>query len=95
LIDLIPHHDFGGQGPILHFAHPNAYPPACFRQFLTPLTAHYHVTGIYHRPLWPGSRPEELTGWQLIADDLIRFFDQEGYRDVIGMGHSLGAVATI
>ena len=91
----IPYIDFGGNGRILHFAHPNAYPPAGFRQFLEPLTEQFHVYAVEHRPLWPGSQPEEMTAWTVIADDLIRFFDQMGWQQVIGVGHSLGGVATL
>jgi pimeloyl-ACP methyl ester carboxylesterase len=90
----IPFYDFGGEGPRLHFAHPNAYTPTTFRRFLEPLTEQYRVTAVYHRPLWPHSRPEELTSWDVVADDLIRAFDQQGWQQVIGVGHSLGAVAT-
>jgi pimeloyl-ACP methyl ester carboxylesterase len=90
----IPFDDFGGDGPLLHFAHPNAYTPATFRQFLQPLTEQYRVTAVHHRPLWPHSHPDELTSWDVVADDLIRFFDQQGWQQVIGVGHSLGAVAT-
>ena len=41
----IPHHDFGGNsnGRFLHFAHPNAYTPACFQQLIKPLLPYYHV----------------------------------------------------
>ncbi len=95
MIDSIPFIDFGGNGRILHFAHPNAYPPAGFRQFLEPLTENFHVYAIEHRPLWPGSRPEEMSAWRIVAEDLIRFFDQQGWQQVIGVGHSLGAVATL
>lgn len=95
MTDSIPYLDFGGNGRILHFAHPNAYPPAGFRQFLQPLTAQFHVYAVEHRPLWPGSRPEEMTDWTVVANDLIRFFDQMGWQQVIGVGHSLGAVATL
>ncbi len=91
----IPHIEFGGQGPVLHFAHPNAYPPTCFRQFLAPLTASYRVIGQVQRPLWPGQQPEDVTDWRALADDLICFFDQEGLQGVIGMGHSLGAAVTM
>lgn len=92
----IPYYDFGGDGPILHFAHANAYPPACYRQFITPFLPHYQVQAVYHRPLWPGSNPADLRGdWQIIADDLIAFFEQQGWENVIGVGHSLGAVATL
>lgn len=90
----IPFDDYGGHGQALHFAHANAYPPGCYRQLLETLAVKYRVTAIHHRPLWPGSRPEEISSWQVIAEDLIRFFDQEGMHDVIGVGHSLGAVAT-
>lgn len=91
----IPFEDFGGQGPILHFAHANAYTPGCFRQILLPLTAQFHVVAIKHRPLWPGSKPEEMEDWGLIQEDLQRFFEQQGYQGVIGVGHSLGAVVTM
>ena len=92
---MIPFHDFGGSGPLLHFAHANAYPPGCYRQFLEPLTSQYHVLAAELRPLWPGSDPAELTRWELIADDLINFFDQQNLRGVLGVGHSLGGVATM
>jgi len=99
LRDLIPFDEFGSyvqdQRPVLHFAHPNAYPPACFRQFLTPFFADYRVLAVHHRPLWPNSQPEELRSWQQIADDLICFLEQQSVSDVIGVGHSLGAVATL
>ena len=91
----IPFLDFGGAGQVLHFAHANAYPPGCYRQFIAGLTDHYRVLAIEQRPLWPHSRPEALTSWELLADDLIRFFEQEGLENVIGVGHSLGAVATM
>ncbi len=91
----IPFFEFGGEGPILHFAHPNGFTPATFRQFAQPLTRHYRVFGMCQRPLWNNSRPQALDSWHLLADDLIRFFDQQGWRDVIGAGLSSGAVATM
>ncbi len=93
--ELIPYDDFGGSGPILHFAHSNGYPPGCFQQLLQPLTADYHVLGIRLRPLWPGCDPQELESWDVIATDLRNFFTQQGCRQLIGVGHSLGAVTTM
>jgi len=93
MTESIPFDDFGGRGHVLHFAHPNAYPPACFKAFLEPLTENYHVVAVHHRPLWPNSRPEEFKNWQVIADDLYHFLTQQGYEQIIGVGHSLGAVA--
>ena len=76
MMPQIPFLDFGGDGPLLHFAHANAYPPACYQQMIAPLLPHYHVIGVQNRPLWPGCQPEELTSWEMLADDLIRFLDQ-------------------
>ena len=91
----IPFYDFGGNGPLLHFAAPNAYTPETFRQFIAPFLAHFRVVATYHRPLWPNTAPEELgVDWHIIADDLIRFFEQENIRPEVALGHSLGAVST-
>jgi pimeloyl-ACP methyl ester carboxylesterase len=91
----IPFFDFGGHGPHLHFAHANGYPPECYKRMLAPLLEDYRVTAVYHRPLWPDSQPQEVTSWRDLADDLLRFFDQQGVGGVIGVGHSLGAVVTM
>lgn len=92
---MIPFHDYGGRGPMLHFAHANAYPPGSYRLFLNALTQNFEVLAVKHRPLWSAAQPEEMKSWQCIADDLITFFDQQNLRGVIGVGHSLGGVATM
>lgn len=99
---MIPCDDFGGRGPVLHFSHPNAYPPRCFRRFLGTLAGRFHVLAARHRPLWylsPGAPPvpgpETFNDWNLVVDDLLRFLDQERLEGIIGVGHSLGAVATL
>lgn len=99
---MIPYDDFGGHGPVLHFSHPNAYTPRCFRRFLMPFTAHYHVMAAHHRALWylsPGAPDvapaDAFDDWNLIADNLLRFLDQQRLEGIIGVGHSLGAVATM
>ena len=91
----IPVHDFGGEGPRLHFAHANAYTPGCYRQLFKHLTPRYHVVAMEQRPLWSQEPPESVTGWHDFADDLITCFDQQGWREVIGVGHSLGGIATM
>ena len=95
MINPIPFVDFGGEGKYLHFAHPNAYAPKTFHRFIEPFTDHYHVVAMEQRPLWPNADPAEMTNWMLFADDLIAFFDQEGLRNIVGMGHSMGGVATM
>ncbi len=92
----IPYFDFGGEGPLIHFSHSNGFTPACFQQVVAPLLPRYRVLGAHHRPLWPGSRPDEAWNWELIADDLLHFLDQVGVPDnIIGIGHSMGAIATM
>ena len=91
----IPFDDFGGCGPVLHFAHANAYPPGAYRMLLTALAGDYRILAVHHRPLWPSSSPEDLHDWREIADDLTLFFDQRQLANVIGVGHSLGAVTTM
>lgn len=98
----IPFDDFGGEGPVLHFSHPNGYTPRSFRRFLAPFTQSYHVIAAHHRPLWyltPGAPsvpgPEHFTRWDIITDDLLAFLDQERLEGIIGVGHSLGAVTTM
>lgn len=91
----IPYIDYGGEGPLLHFAHANAYTPGCYRLFLTSLAPDYHVFAGKHRPLWPGSDPQEIEDWRPIAEDMLRLLDQVKAEEVIGVGHSLGGVATM
>ena len=82
-------------GPLLHFAHANAYPPGSYRRLLLALAEDHHVLAMHQRPLWNGSRPEELESWYLMGDDLIDFFVQQKLSDVVGVGHSMGGVATM
>lgn len=87
--------DFGGNGPLLHIAHANGFPPGTYRSLAATLTDRYHVIGLPARPLWPGSRPEEIADWHPLADDLIRQLDELGLKEVIGVGHSMGGVMTL
>lgn len=91
----IPFEDYGGHGPLLHFAHANAYPPATYNQLLTRLSDHFSVLAMHFRPVWPGSQPEEMNAWSDFATDMITFLDKRISVEVIGLGHSLGAVTTM
>lgn len=92
---MIPFLDFGGFGPPLHFAHANGYPPKAYTPFIETLTPRYRVSAMLSRPLWPDCPPNGLRDWSPLADDLLKFLDERGERDVIGVGHSLGAVTTL
>jgi pimeloyl-ACP methyl ester carboxylesterase len=93
--NTIPLRDFGGDGEPLHFLHANGYPPACYLPLLNRLKNGYHVYGMYLRPLWERYSPEELTDWQLLSDDFLRFLNGKNTSKVIAVGHSLGAIVSL
>lgn len=95
LLQPAPLHDFGGDGPVIHLAHANGFPPGSYRPLAETLTDRYHVVGLPARPLWPGSRPESVPNWHPLADDLIRGLDDLGLQGIVGVGHSLGGVLTM
>ena len=90
----IPYDEFGS-GETIHFAHANGYPPNAYKQFLNLLGEKYHTLAIHHRPLWSDEDPwQTLTDWRPIAQDLINFLDAHNLKNIVGIGHSLGSVAT-
>ena len=91
----IPCEDFGGDGPPLHFAHANGYPPAAYRLLLEELSKHYRVKAMRMRPLWPSADPLEFSDWRILADDLEQFLNQQCLHELIGIGHSMGATTTL
>ncbi|MCK5376401.1 MAG: alpha/beta hydrolase, partial [Acidobacteria bacterium] len=88
-------HDWGGAGPLLHFAHANGFPPGTYRKLIEGLTERHHVVSMNARPLWPDSKPKKLRDWSLFAEDLREEFDRRGLRGLVGVGHSLGAVTSL
>ncbi len=90
----IPFTDFGGTGEVIHFAHANGYPPGCYGELIDELKAEHHVLASHFRPLWDDDHGQ-LSNWKLFSDDMIRYMDQEGMKDVIGVGHSLGAITSM
>lgn len=86
---------FGGEGRQMHFAHANAYPVKTYIHFLDLFTTQFEVHGMHQRPCWPGSDENEFTEWEQLADDMIEVFDENNMTSVIGMGHSMGGIATL
>ena len=91
----IPSLDFGGHGLPLHFLHANGYPPESYQPLLQLMAAQYHVFGMFLRPLWPDSKPEEVKDWHIFSDDLLKFLDEQKTESIIGVGHSIGAIVTL
>lgn len=82
----------------LHFLHANGYPPACYAPLFELLKTRYHVFGMLLRPLWDGSKPEDLDDWHPLFEDLIQFLASTPLneeRPVVGVGHSIGGIVTL
>ncbi|GAB4531538.1 MAG: alpha/beta hydrolase [Anaerolineales bacterium] len=91
----MPFLTFGAQGEQLHFAHANGYPPGAYRPLLQALGERYRVYAMDGRPLWPQASHAVLTDWRPLASDLIRFLEDHMSPPVVGIGHSVGANATL
>lgn len=91
----IPYMDFGGNGETIHLAHANGFPVKSYQQFINELTPTNRVIGMNARPLWTNSDYSDFKSWETGADDLIRFLDEKGLSNIIGMGHSFGAICTM
>src|SRR5688572_23453226 len=91
-----PLYDFGGTGTIMTLAIANGFPPATYRLMLEPLTDRYHPVSVLPRALWPDAQPPEmLTTWRQKSDDLLAAMREHGFDQVIGVGHSMGGIATM
>ncbi len=90
-----PQFDIGGNGTPLHFLHANGYPPECYELLLELLQKQHHVFGMKLRPLWDGTKPEDLNDWHPLSDDLLRFLSDRKPDPVIGVGHSIGGIVTL
>lgn len=91
----LPFHDFGGEGPLVHLAHANGYPPAAYQRMVAPLLARHRVIGLTTPMLRDGTDHRNLADWRALAEEQLRLLDELGANDVIGIGHSLGGVATM
>ncbi len=92
-LDLLQ--DFGGDGPLVHLAHANGFPPGSYRPLAQELADCCHVVALRSRPLWPGSRPQSAPTWQPMVDDLVEGLEGLGLKGIVGVGHSLGGVLTM
>ena len=87
--------DFGGQGPLVHLAHANGFPPGTYRPLIGYLREYHQVVALATRPLWPGSHPESAPSWHPLAGDLVRGLEALGMHRILGVGHSIGGVLTM
>src|SRR5262245_39811776 len=86
--------DLGGTGQPLHFLHANGFPPDCYKPLVELLQTEYHVFGMLLRALWDDARLEDVKNWVPFSDDLRSFLSSQT-EPVSGVGHSVGAIATL
>lgn len=82
-----------GNDGVIQFLHANAYTPGCYTQMFDKLS-NYKIIAPEQRPLWDNSDPERFSSWGVLADDIISHMDKVGRKGVIGIGHSMGGVAS-
>ncbi|GAB4575185.1 MAG: alpha/beta hydrolase [Anaerolineae bacterium] len=91
-----PLYDFGGQGPLIHLAVANGFPPASYTPLARLLTPTFRVVSLPPRALWPDRETVEMPdSWETLADDLVAGLTQHDLPPVIAVGHSFGAIASM
>ena len=79
--------------PIIHFAHANGFPMACYGELIAELREEYDVIGkpmLAHDSAFPVK-----DGWNTSADEIIQFIESTASEKVIGIGHSFGGSITL
>ncbi len=91
-----PRYDYGGNGPVIHMALANGFPPQTYIPLSEPLTPQYRVISYPPRPLWDDPpAPSTAPTWQTMAQDILDGLAADNLTNVIGAGHSMGGVATM
>jgi pimeloyl-ACP methyl ester carboxylesterase len=79
----------------VHLAHANGFPPRTYAALARRLAARCRVFAAPLRPLHPAASPAGFDDWQAFADDLLAVLAaRPDATPVIGVGHSMGGVAT-
>lgn len=89
--------ELGGQGPLIHLAPANGFPPASYLPALEPLLSDYRVISLPPRAMWPdaGTAPEAPGSWITLGDDLLAGIRVHDLPPLIAIGHSFGAIASL
>jgi pimeloyl-ACP methyl ester carboxylesterase len=92
-----PLYTFGGDGPIMHVALANGFPPQTYAPLLQPFTKKYRVVCLPPRALWTDDlpAPDKPGSWRTLADDLLAGLSQYDLTDVTAVGHSFGGIASL
>jgi len=85
--------DSGGSRPALHFFHANGFPVSVYLPFMSRLCGEFRVLGLSLRG--QDGLAEGIGSWHRLGLDLIHFLEGVGAGPAVGVGHSIGAVATL
>lgn len=90
------YHFFGGNGVPLHMAVANGFPPHTYEPMLSTFLHKYQAFSALPRALWePPPALDSAPDWHTAGDDLLAGLHRLGHSGVIGVGHSMGGVATM
>lgn len=85
--------DSEGDKPPLHFYHANGFPVSMYLPWMAGLARDFRVLGLSLRG--QDGLSEGISSWHRVALDLAGFLETRGFGPVVGVGHSIGAVATM
>ncbi|MEO1290423.1 MAG: alpha/beta hydrolase, partial [Chloroflexota bacterium] len=94
LIELINNSD----KPTLAISPANGFVPQVYLPMLSPLANDYRIVSVPPRALWKdGAPPENYAdySWLNVAEDMIMAYEKFDLKDVVAVGHSIGAVTTL
>lgn len=87
--------NWGGKGPLIHLAHANSYHPGTYKELIDLLTPHFEVQSVLTRPFLPKYKVEDMNTWNQFRDDFLEVAEKQNWKDIIGLGHSLGSTITM
>lgn len=88
---------FSETGDVFHFAVANGFVPECYHNLIHHYLDEYRVISLPPRALWKDTIvPDKLLQWdKSLAKDLADGFLEHSLENVIAVGHSFGAIATV
>ncbi len=87
---------YSSTGAAAHFYHANGFPLGVYAALVEQLAADFALSALKNRATWQGvGAPDARISWATYADDLIEYLQQGDGEPIIGIGHSMGATATL
>ena len=83
--------------PPLHLAPANGFPPQVYAPMMAALKSPFRHFSFPPRPLWDDAPPPptDFGDWTEAADDLVSAFERHNLRDILLIGHSMGALVSL